>query len=128
MVQNIVTSPHGPQALSKQHWRNFDAARLAAQLGEPARTALGAPIHIVEGGSAKAGALALQLSERPRVLIDGRLDRSPWLSEAMVLHCGRLELIEGANVDGAAPVGPDFPQLSWRVVPRDTSATCPLDH
>ena len=57
------------------------------------RTALsGGPIRIVGGDAAIAGTLALQLPEQPLVLIDGRLDRSPWVSRDLLQRCGALLL------------------------------------
>ena len=78
---------------------------------------------MVSGPPKEAGALALRLADRPLVLIDGRYDRSPWVSAELVQRCGVLELRRGEPVAGGRPVGPAFPELSWRVVaPQATPA------
>jgi 4-amino-4-deoxy-L-arabinose transferase-like glycosyltransferase len=120
---NIATSPIGPRSLADTHWRTFSAATLAARLGPPARARLGGPIAVVTGSIGEAGALALALPEQPLVLVDGRYDRSPWVSRALVASCGALELIHSKRpVAGAAPVGGAFPELYWRVLARDREA------
>lgn len=126
LLSSQLTSPHGPAFLRDHHWRAFDAAALAERLAAPARTALGGPIHVVIGPAGPAGALALQLPERPVVLIDGRLDRSPWVAPDLVARCGALELGRPNTLAGGEPVGPDLPDLDWRVVPRRPgAAACP---
>lgn len=114
---NVATSPRGPRLARDDHWRGFDSARLARLLQAPARRALGGPICVVSGPPVPAGALALALDDHPRVLIDGRFDRSPWISRQRVEACGLLELAEDAPLPGGRPVGPAFPRLSWRIVP-----------
>ncbi|MDB5730331.1 MAG: glycosyl transferase [Variovorax sp.] len=75
-----ATSPMGPQALVIHHNRNFPSQALADQLGPAARAALGGPIEVIAGPAQLAEALALRLPERPLVLIDGRIDFSPWIA------------------------------------------------
>ena len=118
LLLSQLTSPSGPAALRDRHWRSFDSPALAALLEAPARQALsGGPICVVSGPPKEAGALALRLTDRPLVLIDGRYDRSPWVSAELVQRCGVLELRRGEPAAGDRPVGPAFPELSWRVVP-----------
>ena len=124
LVLSHVTSSRGPQAFRDPHWRTFDSEALAKLLEEPARQALsGGAICVVSGAGALAGALALQLADRPLVLIDGRFDHSPWVSIDEVKGCGMLELNEGLPLPGDRPVGPQFPQLSWRIVPPEAAST-----
>ena len=112
-----ITSPLGPEALRDHHWRAFDSDALAKLVEAPAQQALsGGVICVVSGPGAAAGALALQLADRPLVLINGRFDQSPWVSPVQVSDCGMLELREGVPLPGDRPVGPKFPHLSWRIV------------
>lgn len=71
---------------------------------------------MIAGPPAEAGALALELGERPLVLIDGRFDISPWVSMELVNECGMLELSKSASSPGYRPVGESFPGLYWRTV------------
>lgn len=115
---NLFTSARAPLRLQSKHWCRFPSARLAAELGGPARRALGGPIRVVDGPSALAGALSLQLPEHPLVLIDGRPDISPWLPADMPASTPTLQLhlFEGGQPDaGWTAVGPAFPGLAWRV-------------
>ena len=124
LVLSHVTSPRGPQALRDHHWRAFDSEALAKLLEKPARQALsGGAICVVSGPGAPSGALALHLADRPLVLINGRFDHSPWVSIDKVKGCGMLELKEGSPLPGDRPVGPQFPQLSWRIVPPEAAST-----
>ncbi len=116
LLLSHLTSARGPVILRNQHWRNFDSQALASQVEAPARVALlGQPICVVSGPAVLAGALALQLTERPLVLIDGRYDRSPWVSTDLVRRCGMLQLQQDAPLPGGKPVGPMFPGFSWRI-------------
>ena len=71
------------------------------------------------GGSAAdglvAGVVALRLVDRPLVLIDGRLDRSPWVDPHVRDRCGQLDLRHGQAAVGWTAVGANFPGWSWRV-------------
>jgi 4-amino-4-deoxy-L-arabinose transferase-like glycosyltransferase len=120
---NIATSPFGVGALKDTHWRTFSAAQLADRLAAPAREQLGGPIAVVIGSVGEAGALALELPEAPLVLVDGRHDRSPWVSRELVAACGALELAHGTHAPaGMEPVGAPFAKLYWRVVPPQVGA------
>jgi hypothetical protein len=127
MALGYVTSPRGIPALGNHRWRNFDSAAFAQRIGDPARAELHGPIRIVIGREHEASALALQLPERPRVLFDGRFDRSPWLKRDAVDRCGAVELLPTATLQGGIPVGPVLPGTSWRVLmPRQGAAPCAL--
>ena len=127
LVLSHLTSPRGPQALQDHHWRAFDGASLARAVAPAAREILGGPICVVSGPASASGALALELQERPSVLIDGRYDQSPWVDTQLVAKCGALELSDGPPLAGGTAVGSTFPGLTWRVqMPSpqwDTSAT-----
>jgi hypothetical protein len=121
LVVNVETSPVG--AHPDHQWRSFSAQRLAARLAAPARERLGGPIRVIDGPTAEAGALALQLPERPLVLVDGRYDRSPWVSPDRVARCGALQIAEADRPrQGMQPVGEGFRGLYWRVLPPQSGA------
>jgi len=120
-----MISANGEFRLQRHHWRNFDAKALADAVAPAARAQLGGPVRVIAGPPAEAGALALQLGERPLVLIDGRFDISPWVKKELVDECGVLELSKAAFPPGYRPVGEKFPGLYWRtVVPRSPSIYC----
>ena len=110
---NFLTSPRGPVSMRDTHSRAFDVAALAAALGDPARNALSGPICVVSGPAALAGALALEFPEHPLVLIDGRIDRSPWIYQRTLGECGVIEIWENHAERGQA-VGGNFPGITWR--------------
>lgn len=117
LLLSHLTSAQGPERLRDKHWRNFDSKELARQLEAPARAALqGGPLCVISGPADLAGALALQLTDHPLVLIDGRYDRSPWVSTDLVRRCGMLQLQRHGPLPGGQPVGSMFPGVFWRVV------------
>lgn len=120
-----MVSATGEFRLQRHHWRNFDAKALAYAVAPAARARLGGPVRVIAGPPAEAGALALELGERPLVLIDGRFDISPWVSMELVNECGMLELSKSASSPGYRPVGESFPGLYWRTVaPRPMPIHC----
>ena len=115
---SYVTSPAGLRIFDDHHWRGFRSKLLADAVAAPARVHLGGPIRVLIGDQAMAGALALQLPERPVVLLDGHLRNSPWVSSNLVDTCGALELLRATlQPPNAAPVGAAFPGLYWRSIP-----------
>lgn len=80
IAQFWATSPQGLQGHKAGNWQHFPSQARADQLGPLAREALGGPIDIISGRSAIAGAIALRLPEHPKVLINGDLNTSPWIS------------------------------------------------
>lgn len=110
-----LTSLRGPQALHDMHWRNFDARSVAEAIGPPARARLGGPIHILSGPAAVAGAIALQWPEKPLVLVDGRLDRSPWVNAAQIAACGLVEMGRTEHLTNGNVIGSSLPGWSWRI-------------
>ncbi len=118
-----MTSARSELRLNSRHWRNFDSKALSQALAGPAREALGGDIRVIAGPTAEAKALALKLREKPLVLIDGRMDISPWISQHMVDACGVLHLqLAASQPPGHQPVGEGFPSLFWRVSPPEEDA------
>jgi 4-amino-4-deoxy-L-arabinose transferase-like glycosyltransferase len=114
----VATSPIGFKPLMDKHWRTFAARRMADGIADPVRRLLGGPVRVIVGSGAEPGALSLQLPERPVVLIDGRYERSPWVSANLLASCGGLELLRSTDVlPDATPFGPRFPGLQWRIIP-----------
>ena len=126
LLLSYVTSPVGIQALADHHWRGFGSKLLADAVAAPARARLGGPIRVVIGDQAIAGALALQLPERPVVLLEGHFRNSPWVTRDLVGACGALELLHAAlQPSNATPVGAAFPGLYWRSVePIRSGVSC----
>jgi len=85
-------------------------------------------VRVVVGPASVAGALALRLPERPRVLIDGRQDRSPWVALDLVDRCGAVQLGAVGALANAKPLGAAFPGMAWRVIlPTAAAAACPAE-
>ena len=120
LLQDGLSSPRGPTVFQDGHWRTFDSVALAHAVEGPARAELNGKICVVSGPPAVVGALALQLADRPRVLIDGRYDRSPWVSPSLVSQCGELVVREGPLLAGWTAAGPRFPALSWHAQPPES--------
>ena len=125
---NALTSPLGPQRWQSSHWGRFKSADLSQTIAGSARQNSGSLIQIIEGPANYAGALALELPERPKVLIDGNLAISPWLSPNSLLRCNRLQLdhySEGPRDASWQAAGPKFPDIYWRVIkPSNTDEAC----
>jgi 4-amino-4-deoxy-L-arabinose transferase-like glycosyltransferase len=121
-----LTSARSELQLNRKHWRNFDAQALSEAIAEPAREALGGDIRLISGPTAEAKALALRLPEQPLVLIDGRRDISPWVSQQLIDACGMVQLrLSDVPLADHQPVGDGFPQLYWRVhLPAMASGVC----
>jgi 4-amino-4-deoxy-L-arabinose transferase-like glycosyltransferase len=113
----VARSPQAPRAWRDSHWRQFDAGPLAEAMAPLAREVLGGAVPVVIGPYAMAGAVALRLPERPRVLIDGRYDRSPWLTAAWVARHGGIEIAPTRQLPEGTPFGTRAPGWSWRIVP-----------
>lgn len=126
LLISYVTSPVGVNALKDQHWRTFSSKALADDVAGPSRAKLGGPIRVVIGDPAIAGALALQLSELPLVLIDGNYSFSPWVAGDLIDRCGALEVLRAAvKPDDATLIGTGFPQMYWRIImPKNSEQHC----
>jgi hypothetical protein len=151
LTLECVISVDVPAAYSRHGRKYFDSAAYANLIADSARARLGGPIRVVSGPLHPASILGVQLAEKPLVLIDGRLDRSPWISPGLVERCGAVELGYTEAVDltkhiaakrqprtefgadvridpaGAEPVGAMFAGLSWRVrLPKPGAPPCEL--
>lgn len=112
-----LTSYRGPAAMRDTHWRNFDSPALARQLEPALREALqGQAVAFVAGPQNLAGALALQLPERPAVVIDGPLERNPWIDPIRLAAGPTLHIGDGPPPTGATTMGGAFAPLWWRLV------------
>lgn len=112
--QAFDTSYLGAHAPRPAHWRQFPSQSLAAAVAGPAEQALGVPINIISGPGIVSGAVALWLPSRPRVLIDGDLAISPWISTADLQRDGVLELWPPGK--GPADVQRVLGGWGWRVI------------
>ncbi|MCW5641450.1 MAG: glycosyltransferase family 39 protein [Rhodoferax sp.] len=116
LLLSIGTSAWGPAVLRDHHWRSFDSAALARQLEPALRKALaGRRLVAVSGPEVLAAALAHALPERPVVLIDGQLDRSPWVAAATLARGPMLQLQVGTPLPDGVPVGGAFADTWWRL-------------
>ncbi len=107
--------------MQSRYWRNFDSPALARSLDASVRAQTGGPVRILVGSAAVAGAVALALPERPKVLIGGRLSWSPWLSEPELRSAG-VGLVELLSPGSTEP-GELLPGgWRWRVYAPDTPA------
>ena len=94
-------------------WRNFDTPAIARELDASAREKVGGQFRVLVGAASTMGAIAMALPDRPRVLIEGRLRISPWITAEDLAGPGVVQLF----APGQAPA--DAVQLpngwSWRV-------------
>ena len=85
-----ATSIWQEPVLSQHRSDQFASQWVADAIGPPARRILGGDIRVIAGRQRLVSVLALRLKERPLVLINGRYELSPWLSEEMSNACGVL--------------------------------------
>lgn len=116
LILNQLTSPFGPKNMRDQFWRSFDSQALADQLVKNVQIGSANPQPcVVAGPTDIAGVLALTLPNHPMVLVDERLDRSPWLTAAALNNCRVLHVGRGIPEAGGLMVGAQFPDVWWRV-------------
>jgi hypothetical protein len=125
LVGFLMTSAIGPSRFHGGRWRDVDFRPIAAAIDGSARAALGGPIRIVSGRTDVAGAIALQLPAQPWVLVDGRVDRSPWLPPGALEQFGAVEVGPSADLANGLPLGPAYPDWSWRVRPPVSGRSTP---
>jgi 4-amino-4-deoxy-L-arabinose transferase-like glycosyltransferase len=119
LLASHLSSFKGPAALRDKHWRSFDSAKLAQRIAPTAVEQLRGGIKVVIGPSNLATALAMQLPSRPLVLVDGRYDISPWVSEDLVKRCGAVSIVKKTSAafpNDVTPLGEEFPGLGWKIV------------
>ena len=116
LLLSLLTSTLGPQKMRDRHWRSMDSAKLAQALLPELERALGCDrLVAIDGPGHLAGALALHLPGRPPVWIDGRLDRSPWLTAELVRSGPILHVGFGVDADGGMVVPGFQPTVWWRI-------------
>ena len=127
LLLNFLTSSLGPQNMRDHQWRSLDSAHLAQALMPDLARALGCdPLVAIDGPGDLAGALALHLPGRPPVWIDGRLDRSPWLTAAIVSSGPILHVGFGVDANGGKVVPGFQPTVWWRISkPAESSPAMP---
>lgn len=127
LVLNTVTSPEGVHTWHKhRHWRMFPAEELAERIAPDAQRALGGPVRIVIGAQGEGGALALHLPGDPLLLLDGRYERSPWVTPELVAACGAVQLERSpVPLRRWFAAGEPFHNLYWRVIPPQRRGRCP---
>jgi 4-amino-4-deoxy-L-arabinose transferase-like glycosyltransferase len=93
LLQSYHTSFYGCCAGTAPHrWRLFDSRTLAEELDASAREAIGGTFKIIVGPTTAAGAVALALPDKPKVLIDHNLRISPWIHPQELHFAGVVEL------------------------------------
>ena len=97
-----------------RYWRNFDSPALARALDASVRERTGGPVRILVSSAAVGGAVALALPEHPKVLIDGRPEISPWVSE-QELRAASAGLVELLSPGSAQPGEPLPGGWRWRL-------------
>ncbi len=123
MVWTYEKSPYGRFHESARSWRQFSVDAVAKVLAADARAELGGPIRMLVGPEFICGAIAMELEEKPKVLIDGRPEISPWISHADLQSGGKVWIWKaGEAPPGARPL-PNG--LSWSLQPGARSA--PVD-
>lgn len=120
MAQVWMASPQGKHGYKADHTDHFPSAAVAASLADQARSVLGGPIEIISGNQSMVGAVALQLPEQPRVLVQGNLEYSPWIAPE---ELRRARVIELFVAPGELPPGAyrALGQLAWRPGVSDAS-------
>jgi hypothetical protein len=121
----VATSPAIVPAWPHRYWNAFASAEFASRIGPLAQRALGHPVRVIVGPQGEGEALALHLPGDPLLLLDGRYDRSPWVTRELVDACGALALLRSATPpSGWIPVGPPFGSQYWRVIPPRLAGEC----
>lgn len=116
MVQSYHTSALGRRPSS--HWRNFPAEAVARDVAPLARELADGQIDIIAGPTAAAGLLSYWMEDHPKVLIDGRLAFSPWLSESDLVEARILKIWPPDTApDNAIPT---LQGWRWKVIPADS--------
>jgi 4-amino-4-deoxy-L-arabinose transferase-like glycosyltransferase len=112
-VISYLTSPIGLPKYRSGHWQGFDSVGAARKLEPIAAAALGGPVRVIAGKQDISDALALRMASRPVVLIEGRLDWSPWVSQALIDRCGAIEINTEKALAAKTNLAPEFPNIYW---------------
>ncbi len=129
ILYGAVTMSGGFQKYHSARWQSFDSRAAARQVEPLAQAALGGPVMIVVGKHDIAGAIALQLPSHPKVLIENRLDFSPWVSQDLIDRCGALEVANEYTDASFKSLAPQFPSVYWRIqMPKPNQPACITVH
>ena len=127
LVLANLTSPRSPLVVQARGWQGVDSVAMAQRLEAEVHALSADPVRVIAGPADIAGALALEMPQHPLVLIEGRYDRSPWVSPELVGRCGELSLTLSDAASVGVPLGSSDSGLRWRMVPPAAGARpCPL--
>ena len=79
MAQAWMASPKGVRGYKADHTDFFPSERVAASIDRQVQALLDGPVDIISGPQELASVIAVRLPSKPRVLVDGRLEFSPWI-------------------------------------------------
>lgn len=102
------------------------ASTWAAAVAQQARFELNAPIQVVSGPETISAALALELPEKPRVLLEGNPAISPWVPAQAPSDCSGIHIGWGEPPVGGHELKGGPPGLYWQVTPAQRPEACPL--
>lgn len=103
------------------------ASNWAATVAQQARFELNTPIKVVSGPETISAAFALQLPEKPLVLLEDNSAISPWVPDNAPGNCGGVHIGWGAPPEGAHELKGGPPGLYWQVIPEVPDGNCPLN-
>lgn len=139
-----VVAPLGAQALHRHGRAQFPGDALAALAQSTWGQRTGQPLRLLAGDIWLTGNVAARSTTLPAVLIDGELERSPWLHAADLERCGALVLLDTAPSPAMAALlarttergewqlhwsdAPDAPgpRIAWGIVPPRPDTRCLL--
>ncbi|MFZ6748372.1 glycosyltransferase family 39 protein [Undibacterium sp. Ren11W] len=99
------------QLTNKYARASYPGPELARELDQKWRLAFpGKPLRFIVGTPWEAGVASFESSFDTRVLIEGDLTISPWISKNKLSNCGAL-VVWDPNVDMLTPLKRDWPQI-----------------
>jgi 4-amino-4-deoxy-L-arabinose transferase-like glycosyltransferase len=110
---SYLTSPIGLAKYRSGHWQGFDSVGAARKLEPLASAALGGPVRVIVGKQDISDALALRMASRPVVLIEGRFEWSPWVTQDLIDRCGAIEVNTEKALASRVNLAPEFPNIYW---------------
>jgi len=108
-----LSVPLVPWAAAVELRVNEPAAEMGRFFSESFSRRTGRPLAIVVGDGRLGGLVAMASPQRPRLLIDASLQRSPWLGEADIRDKGAIALWPATDTAGTPPahIRAAFPDL-----------------
>ena len=97
LLVSYETSAYGRFASSARTWRQFPAHDIASALDAAVHAQLGRPVGILVGTEKICGALSLELPGHPKVLIDGKINISPWIDARELASMTKIWVWEAKN-------------------------------